>query len=138
MANVYEPLPGKRTALSKLLAQVCRHRSSLTVYLTMELDLLPCGRKRAGRIPGSIAIIGRRYASIAFKLLATVTYIRARSCGNNNLCIGGQCAVYYTSTLKLLTTTIALLAQSTQLNTFFHISFLSGNRTLDHIYFKFL
>ena len=53
MAAVYEPLPGKRKALSKLLAQVYRHRPSLTVYLAIELDLLPSGRKCASRVPGS-------------------------------------------------------------------------------------
>ena len=64
MAAVYELLPGKRKALSKLLAQVYRHRPSLTVYLAIELYLLPCGRKRAGRVPESIAIIGRSSQNI--------------------------------------------------------------------------
>ena len=54
MAAVYEPLSGKRKALSKLLTQVCRLRPSLTVYLAIGLDLLPCGRKRARRVHWSI------------------------------------------------------------------------------------
>ena len=71
MAAIYEPLLGKRKALSTLLAQVCRHRHSLTVYLAIEPNLLPCGRKHAGRIPGSIAIICRSSQNIfsSFRLL---------------------------------------------------------------------
>ena len=71
MAAVHELLSGKRKALSKLFAQVCRHRPSLTVYLAIGLDFLPCGRKRAGPVPGSIAIIGQSSQNIfsSFRLL---------------------------------------------------------------------
>ena len=71
IAVVYESLPGKRKALSKILTQVCRYRPCLTIYLAIELYFLPRGRKRAGCVPGSIAIIGRSSQNIfsTFRLL---------------------------------------------------------------------
>ena len=57
MATVYESLPVKCLALLKLSTYLCRYRPSQTVYLAIELYLLPCGRKRATLVPGSIAII---------------------------------------------------------------------------------
>ena len=53
MAAVYESLTGKRIVSMKLSTY---YRPTLTLYLAMELYLKPCGRKRAARVPGSIAI----------------------------------------------------------------------------------
>lgn len=73
MAAVLESPTGKRKVLLKLSTLLCWYRPSLTVQLAIELYLLPCERKRAARLPGSIAIASACRSSQSFFL---VTYAK--------------------------------------------------------------